>query len=271
MKLRNTYGCNRRYIMSPQFPEKPASNKLNLALDLRIVVVALLVVIVAMLALWRPWVSKATTDRTVQVTGEATVKAKPDEFLFYPNYEVKNTDKTAALNEVSQKSSDITKKLKDLGVADKDIKTSSSGYDYPVYYGNGDTPTYTLQFTITTHDVTLTQKVQDYLVTTSPTGTVSPQAQFSDAKRKQLESQARTNAAKDARTKADQLGKNVGFKITKVKTITDGDGFGGGIRPLYSADKAMSANSTDSASPSLTVQPGENDLSYSVTVDYYIK
>jgi uncharacterized protein YggE len=255
--------------MTPQFPDNP-KNKLNVPLDLRIVVVVLLVLMAAMFLVWKPWVSKTTNDRTVQVTGEATVTAKPDEYVFYPSYEVKDADKQTALNALSQKSDDITKKLKELGVADKDIKTSSSGYDYPVYYGTGGTPTYTLQFTITAHDLTAAQKVQDYLVTTAPTGTVSPQAQFSDAKRKQLEEQARTAAAKDARSKADQLGKNVGFKIVKVKTITDGAGFGGGIRPLYSTDKAT-ANSTDSAAPSLTVQPGENDLDYSVTVDYYIK
>jgi uncharacterized protein YggE len=255
--------------MTPQFPDNP-KNKLNVPLDLRIVVVVLLVLMAAMLLVWKQGVSKTTNDRTVQVTGEATVTAKPDEYVFYPSYEVKDADKQTALNALSQKSDDITKKLKELGVADKDIKTSSSGYDYPVYYGTGGTPTYTLQFTITAHDLTAAQKVQDYLVTTAPTGTVSPQAQFSDAKRKQLEEQARTAAAKDARSKADQLGKNVGFKIVKVKTITDGAGFGGGIRPLYSTDKAT-ANSTDSVAPSLTVQPGENDLNYSVTVDYYIK
>jgi uncharacterized protein len=256
--------------MVPQFPSS-SQNKRNVSVDLRVIIVALLVVIGAMLVIWKPWATKLVSDRTVHVTGDATITAKPDEFLFYPSYEFKNADKTAALTAVSQKSADITKQLKALGVADKDIKTSSSGYDYPIYYGGDGNVTYTLQMTITSHDLAGAQRVQDYLVTTAPTGSVTPQANFSDKKRKELEAQARNAAAKDARTKADDMAKNVSFKVVKVKAISDDQGFGsGGIRPLMSANdsKALSA---DAATPSLAVQPGDNDLQYTVTVEYYIQ
>ena len=257
--------------MAPQFPET-RKNKLNVALDLRIVVIVLLLIIAAMFAMWRPWTSKTTSERTVRVTGDATVKATPDEYVFYPSYQFENNDKTAALKELTAKSDEIVAKLKTLGVADKDIKTNSSGYDYPVYYDStGKTATYTLSLTVTTHDLTAAQKVEDYLVTTAPTGSVSPQATFSETKRKQVEAQARTEAAKDARTKADDMGKNVGFKVSKVKTISDDQGFGGGIiRPYAMDDKAL-ASGSDMSTQSLTVQPGENDLTYTVTVEYYIK
>ncbi len=106
-------------------------------------------------------------------------------------------------------------------------------------------------------------------MTTSPTGSVSPQATFSDAKQKELETQARNAAAKDARSKADEMAKNIGFKVVKVKSLTDDQGFGGVIRPMYATDsKALNAQE---ATPSLTVQPGENDLPYTITVEYYIK
>ncbi len=253
--------------MTPQ-TLNTSSNRQRISVDLRIVVAVLLVIIGVLLVIWKPWSTKLASDRTVHVTGQATITAKPDEFVFYPSYEFKNTDKTAALAAVSQKSADITKQLKVLGVADKDIKTSSSGYDYPVYYGSTDNLTYTLQLTVTTHDLASAQKVQDYLVTTAPMGTVTPQATFSDKKRTELETQARNNAAKDARAKADDMAKNLGFTVAKVKTISDDQGFdNGGIRPLASGK----AEATDVATPSLTVQPGENDLQYTVVVEYYIK
>jgi len=245
------------------------SGKQRISVDLRLVIVVLLVVIGVLLAIWKPWAAKLVSDRTVHVTGEATVTAKPDEFLFYPSYQFKNTDKATALAAISQKSDDITKQLKALGVADRDIKTSSSGYDYPAYYSDANDPTYTLQFTVVSHDLAGAQKVQDYLTTTTPTGSVTPQATFSDSKRKQLETQARTDAAKDARTKADEMAKNIGFKVVKIKAISDNQGFGnGGISPLAAGSKA---ESTSLVAPSLTVQPGENDLQYSVAVEYYIK
>jgi uncharacterized protein YggE len=114
----------------------------------------------------------------------------------------------------------------------------------------------------------LAQKVQDYLVSTSPTGQISPQTGFSTTKQKQLESKARDDATKDARAKADQSAKNLGFKVAKVKSIQDGTNFGG-ITPMMLKDSA--AGSSEAITSSLAVQPGQNDLTYSVTVIYYIK
>jgi uncharacterized protein YggE len=224
-----------------------------------------------MLFVWKPWrVTTGSKDRTVQVSGQSTVKATPDEFVFSPTYDFTNTDKQAALSDLTAKSNEVVAKLKSLGVADNKIKTNADSWSYPVY-GNGtaQAPTYTLRLTVTAGTKELAQKVQDYLVTTTPSGVISPQATFSEAKRKTLESQARDAATKDARSKADQSAKNLGFKISGVKTVEDGTGFGGGIYPMSA--QGTSADAKALVAPSLTVQPGENDLSYTVTVVYFIK
>lgn len=211
--------------------------------------------------------------RTVRVTGEATLKATPDEYLFYPSYNFTNPDKDAALKELTAKSDEITAGLKKVGVADSKIKSNSSGYDTPVYLESQpirkENATYQLQLTVTVDNKELAQKVQDYLVSTSPTGGVSPQASFSDKKRKELENQARDQATKDARSKADQQAKNLGFKVGKVQSVEDGSGFDG-VHP-FSRNGAEPAIAEDSASSSLAVQPGENELNYSVTVVYTIR
>jgi uncharacterized protein YggE len=113
----------------------------------------------------------------------------------------------------------------------------------------------------------LAQKVQDYLVTTTPTGSVSPQSMFSEAKRQELNNQARDEATKDARAKAEQSAQNLGFKLGKVKSITDGAGFDQ-IMPM---DAVVSTGSAEASVSRLAVQPGESELSYSVTVIYYIR
>lgn len=240
--------------------DKSKKGSITLKFDYRIVSAVLLVIIVGMLAFWQPW--NRTSDRTVEVTGEATLKAEPDEFVFSHSYEFKNADKQAALSDLSKKSDEVIAKLKELGVADSQIKTNSSGYDYPYYKDGTSTPTYTLSLTITLASKDMAQKVQDYLVGTSPTGSVSPQATFSETKRKELESQARDQATKDARTKADQSAKNLGFSVGAVKTVNDGAGFGGIAYPT------MRGLAEDSLK--LSIQPGENDLNYSVTVVYFI-
>jgi uncharacterized protein YggE len=248
---------------------EPNNSKISLSFDYRWIVGLLIVIIGVMLILWKPWnADTGANARTVEVTGEAKVSATPDEFVFYPAYEFKNSDRDAALKDLSKKSDEIVKKLKELGVPDSKIKTNSDGYDYPMYQSDEkSTPTYNLRLTVTVSDKDLAQKVQDYLVSTTPTGSVSPQASFSDSKRKELENQARDKATKDARAKAEQSAKNLGFKLGNVKTVKDGAGFGG-VFP------AMGRDMTTMSSPEmnkLQLQPGENDLNYSVSVTYFVK
>lgn len=252
----------------------PRANNLELNIDYRVIIISLIVIILCMLGAWRPWdgASADSDSRTVKVTGESKITAEPDEFVFYPTYEFKNADKAAALSELTKKSDETVAKLKELGVADNKIKTDSDGQNYPeLYYGRPDgQDTYNLRLTVTVDSREKAQKIQDYLVSTSPQGFVSPQAGFSDQKRKELEDKARDEATKDARKKADQSAKNLGFKVGKVKSIDDGSNFGGPI-PLYGMGAAEIA--TDQAAPDrkLAVQPGENDLHYTVTVVYFLR
>ena len=251
---------------------KDNKNRLNLSLDYKVIALMLLAVILAMLAMWRPWTTSASSDdRTISVTGEAKVTAEPDEYAFYPNYEFRGPDKNAALNEMTKKSEELVAKLKGLGVEDNKIKTHSNGYDgipYPVD-GNTKEVTYNLSLNIRVGQREMAQKVQDYLVTTSPTGSVSPQATFSDNKKKELEREARDKATREARAKADQSAKNLGFRVGGVKSVEDGTGFGAYPMPERGVSKVTPA--LDSSSGQLNVQPGENELHYSVTVVYFLR
>lgn len=250
--------------------KKPAAQKLSISFDLRIVSIILLLVIIGMLVAWRPWSASTSTSRTVQVTGEATVKAEPDNYMFYPSYEFKNADRQASIAASSKKTDEIVAKLKNLGVADKNIKVAASGYnDYKPLSIDSPDVTYTATLTITVDSREQAQKVQDYLLTTDPSGTITPQATFSESKRKELEATARDEATKDARKKAEQNATNLGFKIGKVKEISDGQGFSSipyeGGRGFAVQDSMAMATST------IGVQPGENELRYSVTVTYFIR
>lgn len=245
---------------------------MTLSFDLRLIVVLLLAVIGLLLFMWQPWTitDPDAKSRTITVSGEATITAVPDEYVFYPSYEFKSADKKTALAEVTKKSDEVVKKLKELGVPDEKIKSDASGYNYSYYYDDSNNQnTYSLQLTVTVGNKELSQKVQDYLVKTAPTGNISPQANFSRTLLKKLEDQARDEAAKDARAKADRTAKNLGFTIGKVKSISDSSDSGG---PIF-YDNRSNALSTDGAAqePSLQVQPGENELPYSITVIYYVK
>jgi uncharacterized protein YggE len=245
-------------------------DKVNISLSLiyKSVIIFLMLIIVVMLAVWMPW-SRNSESRTISVSGESTIMAEPDRYIFSPNYEFKNKDESVSLNQQSEKSNEIITKLKGLGVKDSDIKNNSSGYSTgqmsPV--SPDDDTIYNLSLTITVSDKDLAQKVQDYLLTTGPSGQVTPQPGFSESKRKELEDKARDEATKDARSKAEQIAKNTGAKLGKVQSIQDGGNLGQPV-PLIYEDKSVS--SSDSKQ-SLQIQPGENELRYTVSVSYYLR
>ena len=236
----------------------------------KILIIILFLIIVGMLLVWQPWKSTLNQDRSISVNGEATVKAAPDQYVFNPIYEFKNEDKAKALAEQTDKNNQIIAKLKELGVKDADIKNNASGYSnsYLVEPASPERTTYNLSLTITVSDKDLATKVQDYLVSTKPEGQVTPQASFSETKRKELENQARDMATKDARAKAEQIAKNTGAKLGKVKSIQDGGGFGQPITALY---EDSVASSSSAIKQSMQIQPGENELNYVVSVSYHLK
>jgi uncharacterized protein YggE len=256
----------------PLYSSSPNKNKLNVSLDSRKVIIFLVLVIVAMLLIWKPWNSSPkTSDRTVQVNGEATVKAEPDEFVFSPSYEFKDSNKQAALDALSKKSDEIVAKLKKIGVADKDVKTNADGYERGVYLPTADTnqTTYNLTVNVTANSRDQAQKIQDYLANTEPSGAVTPYPTFSQAKKKELANQARTLAESDARLKAEKSAKNLGFKLSSVKTIAESNS-AGGVEPLMEKNSANTDLSAPATS-SIAVQPGQDEFSYQINVTYYIK
>lgn len=258
--------------MEPSKTTSKTKNKVTVALDLRVVCLVLIVALLACVALWRPWTAVSNAnDRTIEVTGEATLEATPDEYVFSPNYQFNTDTKEAALSAVTQKSSEVIAGLKQLGLQDSMIKSDSSGYEnqsFPQF--GGSKVTYNLQLTINVDKQALVQAVQDYLITTVPTGSVTPNATFSESTRKELERKGRTAATADARKKADQSAEELDFKVQKIKSISDTNQNTPGFYPLSPKVGAEDSVIAQSA-PAIAVQPGQNELSYAVTVVYYIK
>lgn len=252
---------------------KGANSRMTISVDYKKISIALLILIVLLIALWRPWQTHySDKSRVISVTGQTTISATPDEYIFYPSYQISDSDNETALNAMTTKSEEVVAGLKKLGVSDKKIKTDSNGYDnLYISAPEEDQTTYTLNLTVSVSDRKLAQKVQDYLLTTTPTGNVTPQASFSDKKRTSLESSARDAATKDARKKADQMATNLGFKVGAVKSVADDNGFNA-ISPYVVKGSGLDmAVAPERSSTSLSLQPGENELDYSVTVTYYIR
>jgi uncharacterized protein YggE len=176
---------------------------LSLKINLKIVCLLLLTIIATMLFVWKPWDTSANGARKITIVGEAEIEAVPDEFVFYPTFNRTGTDQQKLKEELNTFGQKLQVDLKGLGVKEEDITLDSSSYDL-YYYEKPDSEekTVTLATTVKVSDKELAQKVQDYLAQTDAQGQLTAQSQFSEKKRKDLETEARDKAIEDARTKA---------------------------------------------------------------------
>lgn len=247
--------------------------QLTIALSYRTLIVVILALYLLtvgfMLYMWQPWDSISTDTRRITVTGESRLEAQPDEFVFSPSYSYESADEEKALQDASDKTSEIVNELKKLGVEDKNIKVNGYGQDWYWYYDDeDDRVSVNIVVTVSTKD--MAQEVQDYLLTTNPTGQITPTPTFSEAKRKELEEQGRAAAVNDAKSKAQVSANELEVKLGKVISVSEGYGFTDYPIALDESSVSIGLDSAE-VSRSLPVQPGQDELSYSVTVVYEIK
>ncbi len=233
-------------------------------------------VVLVMLALWQPW--RTDADRTISIVGEASVKAAPDEFVFYPTYQREAATNSEAISAVSKVGNDVVAKLKELGVAESAIKTSANSS--PEYsneiapapdLGGSTTDGYRAIFslTITLNDKTLAQKVLDYLATTEPLYGLSPQSTFSARTRDRLEAEARAEALRNARDKSQQTADQLGVSVGRVISVSEPSW--GGVIPMSATDSRNMALESPSPTTAPVLLTGQETVTYSVTVVFRLR
>ena len=214
-------------------------------------------------------------DQTITVRGEATVVQAPDTFRFQPMYQNADPAKLTATGNA------VVAKLTAIGVKDADIKTNVSmseaqAADTPtlapdapktlIYPAPAVGSTYVVTFSV--GDEVLAQQVTDYLATTGATGQITPQAGLSQATRSKLDIVARRKASTDARTKAEVMAEQLGAKVGRVLTISEG---GAGTPAMARGIAEDSAVTSMAPASGPVVQPGTDEVSYSFTVEFELK
>ncbi len=230
----------------------------------------LLVVILGLLLWSQPW-SRATTNgttRTITVSGEATLEATPDEYVFYPYFEEKGNDQEALKESLNTKANAAVEKIKDIGVPEDKIKLDASSYDR-WYWRENEEGVLAVNLTITVTDKDTAQEVQDYLLTLDTKGQLTPQASFSKDRQKELDAEAVEKASSDARSKAEAQAALFGAKLGKVVKVDQGSD---SVFPTYMRGVAESTDDVAlEQSASLPVLPGQNEYSQTVNVTYELK
>mgnify|MGYP001602342364 CR=1 FL=1 len=235
------------------------------------------ILIIALAAFYlKPWLVKPT--ETISVSSQGTFEATPDIAKITATIESKNPKLDEARSENEKKVSQIITKLKQLKVEEKDIKTQniSAGQGYetlpvgrqePMMYPAPPRPS-TNQFStsleITIRSFETTDEIIAALTSNGATNLYGPQLTLSDTKLEEAKSQAREKAVEMAKKKAQELAKASGRNIGKVVKITEQGDYGYPVPMMAKAE-------SDLVQKASQIQPGQNEVSINLSVDFSLK
>ncbi|MDO8486624.1 MAG: SIMPL domain-containing protein [Candidatus Staskawiczbacteria bacterium] len=205
----------------------------------------------------------------IVVMGEGKTFIKPDIALVSLGVKTEANKSVDAVNQNNEKMNAVTQAIKDLGVDEKDIKTSAYNL-YPVYdYTESGRifKGYSLdqQISVKIKDF---NKISDVLdkATSLGANTISD-LQFTVDDLEKARADARAQAIDQAKAKAVILANQAGLKIIKLVNISEGYqpspqpmyGMGGGINTLEKSDIAPS------------IQPGQSEINTTIYLTYRVR
>ena len=205
------------------------------------------------------------------VTGEGKVSVIPDIAKVTLGIQENGTSLKTVQDSVNKKSKILTDSLKKLGIGESDIKTTSYNV-YPQYDYTTPTQRITGYQVSTSYEVTIKDfdKVNDVLVQATAAGANTAGGiifEVNDETKANKLQEAREEAVGKAKEKAQGLAKAAGISLGKIINITESQG-GNEIRPMYAtSDLAVSG----SAPVPANIQPGETEISVTVSLYYEIK
>ncbi len=214
-----------------------------------------------------------TPGTTIAVSGTGEINAVPDIATFTASISEDGTTPQEAQNKVTAKEKKVLDFARGLGIADKDIKATSSNvaakYDYTpcaIYpcpqRQNISGYTGTESIDIKVRNTDLSGKVQQGL---AGVGVELSGPNYTIDNEDTLKAQAREKAIKDAKGKADALEHDLGINLGRIVNFSeDNGGF-----PVYYAKGAMTADSAGAPAPELP--KGENTITSNVTITYEIR
>ena len=228
----------------------------------------LVVLIVAFGAFWfKPWQPKQA--ETISVTAEGKTQATPNIAKITATVESQNPNLDVARTENEKKVATVVAKLKELGIEDKDIKTQNilagPGYEIQIYPPRKPTTNqFTTSLEITISNFENTDEVIAALTQNGSTNLYGPNLTLDEKAQEDAKAKARENAVESARTKAQQLAKLSGRKLGKTIKIQEQGDFGYPMPILAQSEADLKRQSS-------LIQPGQNEVTINLLVDFSLK
>lgn len=204
--------------------------------------------------------------RTITVTGQGSALAAPDMAIISIGVQTQGDTAAAALRQNSTEMAATIKKLKSLGIADRDLQTSGLSvnprYNYDKNRSNPEIVGFNASnmITVRLRDLDKAGRVIDQAVQSGANSLGGISFTFADPQ--PLQEKARKDAVAKARANAELLTEAAGVDLGPVLTIQDGYVSAPSPRPM-----AARMESADMAVP---IQAGEAAVTATVSIVYQI-
>lgn len=218
--------------------------------------------------------SDAFINRSITVSAEGKAVAVPDIARLMFSVESQGTDPKALQDETARQMNRAIAFLKEQGVGDEDIKTTSfqlfPRYDYDRFTGRTNIFGYTL-----TQSVSV--KIRDFAKIGAVVGSLPAKGvnridsfSFDVDDRDGYLSEARDEAFKKAHEKASRMARQNGVRLGKVITFSDSSD---GSVPYPQYERAMGLGGGDSVPAPVvpTIEPGTSEIVVNVSVTYELR
>jgi uncharacterized protein YggE len=243
-----------------------------------LVVASIFVALLAIGSVMRWWAAPAMANNVITVSGEGKATAIPNIATISFTVTGDGTNASQAQDDATKKINTAVALLKDKGVDDKDVKTTSYSLSpkyanpQPCYSGYC---TYSEQRVIgyqvnqtTEVKVRDTAKIGDLLTALGDAGISQLYGpNFTVENTDAVTAEARKEAIDQARAKAEVLAKDLGVRLVRVVSFNEN---GGG--PIYYG-KGMGGVAMDAVAPQAapSVPTGENETVVDVSITYEIR
>lgn len=203
-------------------------------------------------------------SRQITVIGTGEVKVTPDTATVQIGVQTDGASSQEALEANNTRIAAVIAKLKELGIDEKDIQTSGLNI-FPRYSEDGSNITgYQVSNTlsVTIRNLAQAGDLLDSVVKAGANQVYGISLSVADAS--SFEAQAREEALKAAKQKAEQLAQASGGSVGQVLVVTETIGSLPVLPVAYAADMAA-------GNAKLAVQPGEQTISLQVQVTYELR
>lgn len=235
---------------------------------LEIVMVALIVAVVA--GAYFKWmgalpISVTQTQKmsTFDASGEGKVVVIPDQATVNMGVAEVGTNLKQVQEQVNRKMSSLTKALKEMGIAEKDIRTT--GYNYYPDYNNQHQYRAYANVSVRIRDLENVSPAMDLIGSLGLDNVSGPSFGLSDELLEKSTKEARELAIGKAKAKAEELAGLAGMRLGRIVNVTEGSR-GGYPAPIYARDAVVSGGAE--VKVETPVEAGSSEVVVNVTLSY---